>query len=59
MKPPVPPAFSPEEDMMIKEWVKIYSPHNPYDPNKSLSNFNITGMIKMFIERVSKKVRIK
>jgi len=24
MKPPVPPAFSPEEDMMIKEWVKIY-----------------------------------
>ena len=59
MKPPIHPALSPEEDMMIAEWCKIYHPHNPYDPNKSLSNFNVTAMVKMFIERVSKKVRIK
>lgn len=55
----VPPAFSKEEDMMIKEWVKIYSPHDPYNPSKGLSNFQITAMVKKYIERVSKKIVLK
>ena len=47
------------EDIMIKEWNKIFNQRNPYDPNKTLSNFDVTGMIQKFIIKMSKKVNLK